>query len=168
MKSTDEAEFTELVNAKGMALRRTAYLMCGDWHLAEDAVQTVFVKVHLSWHRIRRHDNVDAFLRTTLFRVVIDNRRRKWRRESAAEFLPDTPSPDTAPHDDRDVLVRALRTLPPRQRAAVVLRFWEDMSVEETAGLMGCAVGTVKSQTSKGLAALRVAYIHQTMGSDRT
>lgn len=158
MKSTDEAEFTELVNAKGTALRRIAYLMCGDWHLAEDAVQTVFVKVHLAWHRIRRADNVDAYLRTALFRVVVDARRSKWRRESPAEYVPDRPAPVRAPHDDREVLVAGLRALPPRQRAVVVLRYWEDLSVSETAAALGCAEGTVKSQTSKGLAALRAAY----------
>ena len=155
MSKSYEAEFAELVAAKGAALRRTAYLMCGDWHLAEDLVQGVFVKLHLHWHRIRRQDGFDAYLRTTLFRAFVDTRRLKWRRETPARYVPDSQAPGTEPHDDRDVLVAALRRLPPRQRAAVVLRYWEDLSIEETAGLLGCAVGTVKSQTAKGLAALR-------------
>lgn len=159
MRQADEDEFTELVNAKGTSLRRIAYLMCGDWYLAEDAVQNVFVKVHLSWHRIRRADNIDAYLRTTLVRVVIDARRRRWHRESPAEFLPDTAAPNLSAHDERDALVAALRQLPPRQRAVVVLRYWEDLSIAETAAALGCTEGTVKSQTSKGLAALRAAYV---------
>lgn len=155
MDKSYEAEFAELVAAKGGALRRTAYLMCGDWHLAEDLVQNVFVKVHLHWHRIRRQDAFDGYLRTALFRTFIDSRRLKWRRESPAEYLPDAEAPGSAPSDDRDVLVAALRRIPPRQRAVLVLRYWEDLSVEETAGLLGCAAGTVKSQAAKGLAALR-------------
>lgn len=155
MDRSYEEEFAELVAAKGAALRRSAYLMCGDWHLAEDLVQGVFVKLHLHWHRVRRQDGVDAYLRTVLFRTFVDSRRLKWRRESPAEYVPDSQAPVAEPHDDRDVLVAALRRLPPRQRAVVVLRYWEDLSIEETAGLLGCAVGTVKSQTAKGLATLR-------------
>ncbi|MEZ0106444.1 RNA polymerase sigma-70 factor (sigma-E family) [Catenulispora sp. EB89] len=155
MDRSYEAEFAEVVAAKGAALRRTAYLMCGDWHLAEDLVQAVFVKVHLHWRRIRRQDSFDAYLRTTLFRVYIDTRRSKWRRETPAEYLPDVEARGTGPSDDRDILVAALRRIPPRQRAVLVLRYWEDLSIEETAGLLGCAAGTVKSQAAKGLAALR-------------
>lgn len=155
MDSSYEAEFAELVAAKGGALRRTAYLMCADWHLAEDLVQTVFVKVHLHWRRIRRQESFDAYLRTTLFHAFLDTRRAKWRRETPAEYLPDLEAPGTEPSDDREVLVAALRRIPPRQRAVLVLRYWEDLSVEETAGLLGCAAGTVKSQAAKGLAALR-------------
>ena len=155
MDRSYEAEFAELVAAKGAALRRTAYLMCGDWHLAEDLVQGVFVKIHLHWRRIRRQDTFDAYLRTTLFHAYLDTRRAKWRRETPAEYLPELEAPGTEPHDDRDVLVAALRRIPPRQRAVLVLRYWEDLSVEETAGLLGCAAGTVKSQAAKGLAALR-------------
>ena len=160
MDKSYEAEFAELVAAKGAALRRTAYLMCGDWHLAEDLVQGVFVKIHLHWHRIRRQDTFDAYLRTTLFRTFLDSRRLKWRRETPAEYLPEVEAPGTGPSDDRDVLVAALRRIPPRQRAVLVLRYWEDLSVEETAGLLGCAAGTVKSQTAKGLAALRPLLAH--------
>jgi RNA polymerase sigma-70 factor (sigma-E family) len=155
MDRSYEAEFAELVAAKGAALRRTAYLMCGDWHLAEDLVQAAFVKIHLHWRRIRRQESFDAYLRTVLFHAYLDTRRAKWRRETPAEYLPDVAAPGTAPSDDRDVLVAALRRIPPRQRAVLVLRYWEDMSVEETAGLLGCTAGTVKSQAARGLAALR-------------
>jgi RNA polymerase sigma-70 factor (sigma-E family) len=155
MDRSYEAEFAELVAAKGGALRRTAHLMCGDWHLAEDLVQGVFVKLHLNWRRVRREGSVDPYLRKILFHAYLDTRRAKWRRETPAEYLPDAEAPGTAASDDRDVLVAALRRLPTRQRAVLVLRYWEDLSVEETAGLLGCAAGTVKSQASKGLAALR-------------
>ena len=155
MDKSYEAQFAEVVAAKGAALRRTAYLMCGDWHLAEDLVQGVFVKLHLHWHRVRRGETFDAYLRTTLFHTFVDTRRLKWRKETPAEHMPDGEAPGTAPHDDRDVLVAALRRLPPRQRAGLVLRYWEDLSVEETAAALGCAVGTVKSQAARGLAALR-------------
>ena len=109
MDKSYEAEFAELVAAKGGALRRAAYLMCGDWHLAEDLVQNVFVKVHLHWHRIKRQDSFDGYLRTVLFRTFVDSRRLKWRREYPAEYLPDAETPGSAPSDDRDVLVAALR-----------------------------------------------------------
>jgi RNA polymerase sigma-70 factor (sigma-E family) len=155
MDKSYEAQFAQLVAAKGGALRRTAYLMCGDWHLAEDLVQSVFVKVHLHWRRIRRQDSFDAYLRKVLFNAYLDTRRAKWRRETPAEYLPDLEAPEAGSSDDRDVLVAALRRIPARQRAVLVLRYWEDLSVEETAGLLGCAAGTVKSQAAKGLAALR-------------
>ena len=108
MDKSYEAEFAELVAAKGIALRRTAYLMCGDWHLAEDLVQGVFVKVHLHWHRIRRHETFDAYLRTMLFRTFVDSRRRTWRGETPVEHLPDLPAPGTEPDRDMGRLQRRI------------------------------------------------------------
>jgi RNA polymerase sigma-70 factor (sigma-E family) len=163
MERPDDGEFSELVAARSHALRRTAYLMCGDWHQAEDLAQIAFIKLHAAWGRIRRREDLDAYLRKTLLRTCIDEKRRaRWRREQpASDTLPDRPALDAAADSaaaDRDLLVAALRTLPAVQRAVLVLRFWEDQSVEETARLLGCSAGTVKSQTSRGLAALRAEF----------
>lgn len=156
MRGPDEAEFGELVAARAHALRRTAYLLCGDWHQAEDLVQVTFMKLHASWHRVRRQEAFDAYLRKTLLRACVDEKRRaRWRREAPTDVLPEVADPVAPPDGVRDVLVAGLRQLPPRQRATLVLRFFEDLSVEETARLLACSPGTVKSQTSKGLAALR-------------
>ncbi|MEZ0110157.1 RNA polymerase sigma-70 factor (sigma-E family) [Catenulispora sp. EB89] len=156
MRGPDEAEFDELVAGRAHALRRTAYLMCGDWHQAEDLVQVTFMKLHASWQRVRRQEAFDAYLRKTLLRSFIDEKRRaRWRREAPTAVLPEVVAPGPEPDGVRDMLVGGLRQLPPRQRATLVLRYFEDQSVEETARLLGCSPGTVKSQTSKGLAALR-------------
>ncbi|GAA1950764.1 SigE family RNA polymerase sigma factor [Catenulispora subtropica] len=158
----DDEEFARLVAARSHALRRTAYLMCGDWHQAEDLVQVSFIKLHAAWSRVRRRDDLDAYLRRILLRACIDEKRRAWwrREQPASGALPDSvgepqaPDPaDTLSH--RGALVAALRALPAGQRAVLVLRFWEDQSVEETARLLGCSPGTVKSQTARGLTALR-------------
>jgi RNA polymerase sigma-70 factor (sigma-E family) len=156
MRGPDETEFSELVAARAHALRRTAFLMCGDWHQAEDLVQVTFMKLHASWHRIRQQEAFDAYLRKTLLRALIDEKRRaRWRREAPTDVLPEVADPAVQPDGVRDVLVAGLRQLPPGQRATIVLRFFEDLSVDETARALGCSPGTVKSQTSKGLAALR-------------
>lgn len=157
MRGSEEAEFDELVAGRAYSLRRTAYLMCGDWHQAEDLVQVTFMKLHASWHRIRRQEAFDAYLRKTLLRALIDEKRRaRWRWEAPTDVLPEVVDPAPLPDGVRDLLVAGLRRLPPRQRATLVLRYFEDLSVEETAHALGCSPGTVKSQTSKGLAALRV------------
>jgi RNA polymerase sigma-70 factor (sigma-E family) len=157
MRGPSEAEFSELVAARSHALRRIAYLMCGDWHQAEDMVQDAFFKLYTAWHRVQAGDGLDAYLRTILIRTCIDERRRGWwRRESPSAVVPDVVDHATgSPSGDREMLVAGLRKLAAGQRAVLVLRFWEDLSVEETAGILGCSVGTVKSQTSRGLAALR-------------
>ena len=160
----DDVEFGELVAARSLALRRTAYLMCGDWHQAEDMVQVAFIKLHAAWGRVRRRKDLDAYLRRTLLRTCIDEKRRaRWHREHpASDALPDIveapqrSDPETL--SDRDALVAALRALPPGQRAVLVLRFWEDQSVEETARLLRCSIGTVKSQTARGLTAMRAVF----------
>lgn len=171
MQRPDDDEFSELVAARFPALRRTAYLMCGDWHQAEDLTQVAFIKLHAAWGRVRRRDDLDAYLRKTLLRACIDEKRHvRWRREyPASDALPEPASADgavDAATAERDALVAALRTLPPGQRAVLVLRFWEDQSVEETARLLGCSNGTVKSQTARGLAALRVEIASPAYAAD--
>ena len=156
MRGPDEKEFGELVAGRSHALRRTAYLMCGDWHQAEDLVQTTFVKLYCAWGKVSRRDDLDAYLRKTLLHVCIDEKRRGWfRREWPTSAPPDVPDSATVPVHDRDLLVGGLRRIAPGQRAVLVLRYWEDLDVEETARVLGCSTGTVKSQTARGLAALR-------------
>ncbi|GAA2002571.1 SigE family RNA polymerase sigma factor [Catenulispora subtropica] len=156
MRGPDEKEFGELVAGRSHALRRTAYLMCGDWHQAEDLVQTTFIKLFCAWNKVDRADSLDAYLRKTLLHACIDEKRRGWfRREWPTADPPDVADVPPFPPADRDLLVAGLRRLAPGQRAVLVLRFWEDLDVEETARALGCSAGTVKSQTARGLAALR-------------
>jgi RNA polymerase sigma-70 factor (sigma-E family) len=154
MSERDEA-FAEYFAARSDAMRRTAYLLCGDWHRAEDLVQTAFTKLYLAWDRVSRHEVLDGYLRRTLIRTFLDERRRGWwRRERVSDVPMDGAQPADSP-ETRLVILQALTAVPPRQRAVLVLRYWEDLSVEETAGVLGCASGTVKSQAAKGLQALR-------------
>jgi RNA polymerase sigma-70 factor (sigma-E family) len=152
----DDARFSEFVVARWGALVQTAYLLTGDFHEAEDLVQTTLAKVYPQWGRIR-DDTVASYLR----RALVNNNRSRVRRRRVAQlltpFLPETPAPpsSTDTGEDRDLLVAALAGLPERQRAVVVLRYWEDLSLEEVAHELGCSVGTVKSQASRALAKLR-------------
>ena len=156
--SQRETEFGDYYVRRAPAMRATAFLLCGDWHLAEDLVQTAFTKLYLAWNRIGRHGSLDPYVRRVILRAFLDHRRRPWRREHPTEpaATPETAGPGDAT-DDRVVLLRALSALPARQRATLVLRFWEDQSVEECARLLGVSTGTVKSQTARGLDKLRVA-----------
>ncbi|HEX5598148.1 MAG TPA: SigE family RNA polymerase sigma factor [Micromonosporaceae bacterium] len=153
--SDRDTEFAEYFAARSGTMRGTAYLLCGDWHRAEDLVQTAFTKLYLAWDRISRHEVLDAYARKILIRAFLDERRRGWwRRERVGGELAEQPGPPEAP-EERLVLLQALATVPARQRAVLVLRYWEDMSVEETAFLLQCSPGTVKSQASRGLETLR-------------
>jgi RNA polymerase sigma-70 factor (sigma-E family) len=151
-------EFAAYYTARGGTLRNTAYLLCGDWHLAHDLAQTALIKLYLAWPRVNRQSSLDAYARQVLVRVFLDERRRPWRRErtgaDAAVF--DRPAPDPAVAE-RMAVRAALAEVPPRQRAVLVLRFWLDLSVEQAAEAMRCSPGTVKSQTARGLATLRAA-----------
>jgi RNA polymerase sigma-70 factor (sigma-E family) len=158
-----EQEFDAYFRARRDAVRRTAYLLCGDWHRADDHAQAAFVALHRHWRRIRDRDALDAWMRKTLVRTVVDESRRPWRRERSTEDPVETTAvADRAdgPADSvvtRHVLVDGLRVVPPRQRAVLVLRFLEGLDVAATAEVLGCSEGTVKSQTAHGLAALRAA-----------
>jgi RNA polymerase sigma-70 factor (sigma-E family) len=153
--------FAEYYASRGAVMRNTAYLLCGDWHLAEDLTQTAFTKLYLAWRRVDRHEALDQYLRRTLVRVYLDEKRRPWRREYATEpgAVFDEPVLDPGA-EDRLVLLSALAAVPPRQRAALVLRFWADLPVEQVADILGCSTGTVKSQTARGLQALRGVLDH--------
>lgn len=157
MGKVDHAQFTQYVADRRAIVRRTAYLLCGDWHLADDLTQTAFIKLYSSWDRIRNRDAMDAYVRTCLTRSVVDESRRPWRREKTVEAMPDNPAPsDIASTVTQQQVVRdALATVPPGQRATLVLRFFEGLDVAATAAALGCSEGNVKSQTARGLAALR-------------
>jgi RNA polymerase sigma-70 factor (sigma-E family) len=151
-----EQGFTDYFASRSGALRGTAYLLCGDWHRAEDLVQTAFVKLYRAWNRVSAHDTLDAYTRRILVRTYLDeNRRGFFFREKPTADHDEVSAPPVGSPEDRLVLLHALTGVAPRQRAALVLRFWEDMSVEDTARAMGCTEGTVKSQTARGLDALR-------------
>lgn len=147
-----DREFGEYVDARALVMRRTAFLLCGDWHRAEDIVQTALIKLYGAWSRVRR-DSVDAYARKVLVRTAIDDGRRGFfQRERTVDAVPESPVAD---HSSDLDLKLALDALPPGQRAVVVLRYWEDLSITETARILGRTEGTVKSQAAKGLAALR-------------
>lgn len=153
-KAERDRTFAEFVAARRTRLRRIAYALCGDWALAEDLVQTALEKAYVAWPRIRRQGAEEAFVRRILVRARIDETRRPWRREQSAAALPDRADTVTEPEDHSDLL-RALQSLPPMQRKVVVLRYWLDLSVAQTAAELGIGVGTVKSHSSRGLTALR-------------
>lgn len=149
-------DFRSFVAARSPALLRTAYMLTGNRADAEDLVQTALAKTYLSWDRIREREAVDGYVR----RILVNTQTSFWRRrkidERPTEVLPERAGRDeTADHDLHDALWNALTGLPKRQRAMVVLRYYEDLTEAETAQLMGVSVGTVKSTTSRALAKLR-------------
>jgi RNA polymerase sigma-70 factor (sigma-E family) len=154
-ESVREREFREFTEARQAQLRRSAYLLCGDWHQAQDLTQTTLMKLYAAWGRVRQDGNVEAYARTILTRTFIDQyRRRRWREEPM-ENVPELPSAEPDMPELRLVMQSALMELPPRYRAVLVLRFWEDWSVEQTAEALRVTPGTVKSQSARGLARLR-------------
>jgi RNA polymerase sigma-70 factor (sigma-E family) len=159
-----DREFAEYYAANGARLRTTAYLLCGDWHQAEDLTQITFTKLYRAWRRITQREVLDRYSRQVLLRAYLDERRRPWRREASTEpahLRLDQPveGPDV---ERRMVLRSALAALPARQRVVLVLRFWDDLPVDEVAEILGLPTGTVKSQTARGLERLRAQ-----LGGDR-
>lgn len=154
MRSDQQGEYQQFVAARGPALRQAAYLLCGNWHEAEDLTQTALTKLYLAWRKVRM-ETAEAYARTVLFRVFLDTRRSvRFRKEQLTAVPPERPTTGAEP-EERIVMWEALGEIPPRQRAVLVLRFWHDLSVDETASMMRCAPGTVKSQSSRGLDSLR-------------
>ncbi|TCC41178.1 SigE family RNA polymerase sigma factor [Kribbella speibonae] len=154
-----DREFVEFVEGAGAALRRTAFLVSGDRHRADDVVQDALYKLYLAWPKVRRVSNPFAYARRMVVNAAYDGKRRPWRREVAIADVPDQVGYDdfAAGHAERDEVLAALQSLGPRQRACVVLRYYEDLSVEQTAEILGCSTGTVKSQAARGLDTLRRA-----------
>ncbi|GAA4252408.1 sigma-70 family RNA polymerase sigma factor [Dactylosporangium darangshiense] len=159
MKASDEAEFRDFATVRMAGWRRTAYLLCRDWDLAEDVVATMLGRLYRQWPRRSAIVNLDAYVSTMLVRALLDERRRPWRRERPADFDADYEHPVSAAADagtvDRLTLDAYLAQLGPRRRAVLVLRFYCDLSVEDTAEALGISIGTVKSQTARGLETLR-------------
>jgi RNA polymerase sigma-70 factor (sigma-E family) len=154
----EQVGFGQFVAARSPALLRSAWLLTGDEALAEDLVQTVLARVWPRWDRIYRSDSsAEAYVRRAMVTTYANWWRRRWRAEQPTARVPEHPVPADryAEADDRSEVRRALAVLPPRQRAVIVLRYYEDLTETQTAGVLGCSVGTVKSQTSKALAKLR-------------
>jgi RNA polymerase sigma-70 factor (sigma-E family) len=164
MPADDEERqrFREYFVARREAVRRTAYLLCGDWHWADDLTQTAFVRLAARWHQVRDPGALDAYLHTCLLRSYLAEARRLWRRrERSVAQVPDALGAEdgTEAITRQLVVARALRELSARQRATLIYRFYQQLGVADTAAVMGCSEGTVKSQTSRGLASLRVALV---------
>jgi RNA polymerase sigma-70 factor (sigma-E family) len=153
-----EAAYVEYVASRQGRLRRIAYALCGDWHQAEDLLQTALTKLYVAWPRVHRDGREDAYVRQILVRTNIDAHRRARRQElPGLDGLDDAVPDSTTMVADRSELFEALQRLPQMQRKAVLLRHWLDLSVDQTARELGIGQGTVKSHTARGLAALQAA-----------
>lgn len=165
--SIDQTDFDAFAHARSADLVRFAYLLVGNHHVAEDLVQQVLANLYFSWSRIRRRAAVDAYVRTALLRAAISWRRRaavRWERPT--DVLPEVSTGASADTTDIEAaLESALRQLPPRQRAAVVLRYYCDYSEAEAADSLGCSVGNVKSLTSRGVQRLRSGLLGSELSS---
>jgi RNA polymerase sigma-70 factor (sigma-E family) len=153
--SLAEDDFVQFAEAVAPRLRRTAFLLCGDWHTAEDLAQTTLAKVFASWHRIRDANAVSAYAMRTLLNSYLAESRKKRLGELLTSRLPERPVEQPSP-ELRMAVLAALATLPPRARAVVILRYWADQSVDQTAALLGCSPGNVKSQSARALDKLRL------------
>ncbi len=159
-RSSRDAEFSAYLEARRPALLRTAYLLTGgDVHTAEDVLQTALAKLYLSWDKVHERESLDAYVRRILTNETTSLWRRAWRRrEVTQETLPERRAgahTDTYDDGTSAALWELVQTLPPKARAVVVLRYYEELTEAETAATLGISVGTVKSQTSRALAALR-------------
>jgi RNA polymerase sigma-70 factor (sigma-E family) len=164
MRPADEERFRAFARNQAAPLRRCAYLFCGDWHTAEDLMQTTLIKIYQAWHRVEQQETAGRYARTVLLRTWLDEKRRPWRRsEIGLADPPEVADTGAGPEEQagrawaRDLVHTALLEVPPRQRAVLVLRYFDDLSIAETAATMGCTEGTVKSQAARGLANLRAA-----------
>ncbi len=147
--------FEEFVASRGRDLWRSAWLLTGDAHKAEDLVQTALLKCWRRWSSIANDGAVEAYVRRAMVTTYTDWWRRKWRSELPTEVLPDGASTAAYAVEERQDALAALAGLPRGQRAVLVLRYYDDLTEAQTAEVLGVTVGTVKSQTSRALAALR-------------
>lgn len=157
MKNVRDEEFHAYVLDRRQGLLRTATLLtAGDRHHAEDVVQSTLTRLYLSWPLFSRAANRDGYARRALVNAFIDEQRRPWRRrEHVVKTLPEPPTVLDSGSSRADRLLVAMRDLPPRMRATIVCRYFDDLSVTETADVLGCSPGTVKSQTARALGHLR-------------
>lgn len=161
MRADQERQFEHVVASRYDGLRRAAYVLVGDAHHAEDLAQLVLMRLHRSWHRVEDVRDLDAYLHVVLVNTARSWWKRQWHGETPTASLPDRPAADGAEQvvDLRDALVRALGGLGRDQREVLVLRHLAGLSEAETAAALSCSVGTVKSRTSRALAALRDAGV---------
>ena len=161
MAGRDSAAFAEFATARSAALFRAAYLMVGDHGLAEDLLQEALTKTYVAWPRLRDVNNAEAYTRKAITTTAISWWRRKsWQAEKPRDDVPEQATRgDSAGSEhvlaERDWLWAEVQKLPPKQRAAIVLRYYEDLTEAQTAAALGCSIGTVKSQVSTGLKRLR-------------
>jgi RNA polymerase sigma-70 factor (sigma-E family) len=156
-----DAEFAAYFAAHFDGARRIGYALCGDWVEAEELAQAAFVRVYARWSAVRVA-TTGAYLRTVLTRLFLDSGRRGRARERSTAELPELPvEAPLGRVEERMLLVAALQAVPPRQRTVLVLRFVQDLSIEQVAEVMKCSAGTVKSQTARGLDTLRGAYLER-------
>lgn len=155
MRRADEEQFRVFVSERMDRWRRSAFLLCRDWHAADDLVSVTVGRIFEKWRKVAAADNPDAYSRRILARAWADECRRSWRRELPSDDLPDGALPADHRIEDQRSLAELLDALGPRQRAVVVLRFYLGMSVEDTAEALGISSGTVKSQSARALTTLR-------------
>jgi RNA polymerase sigma-70 factor (sigma-E family) len=154
--SEEHRQFREYFAARRDTVRRTAYMLCGDWHWADDLTQSAFMRLAVSWRKVNDGQALDAYVRTCLVRAYFADLRRVWRRrERSVAEPPDVAMPADGGPTDRAAFLAALRRLPPRQRAVLVCRYYQDLDVAATAQALGYSQGTVRSQAARGLAKLR-------------
>lgn len=157
MDATADDEFSQFMHSRWTQLVRLGYGLTGDLHTAEDLAQTAFARAYASWGRVRKADDPDAYVR----RIVVNANHNRFRKVRVSELLTDSlpellaSADGVSQRDDRALLVQELMRLSHGQRAAVVLRYWLDLSESETASILGCSIGNVKSQAARGLAKLR-------------
>jgi RNA polymerase sigma-70 factor (sigma-E family) len=164
-----EDEFRDFVTARSAALLRTAFLLAGDWATAEDLLQTALTKTYLAWKRLGQIEAIEPYARRVLVNTATSWWRRRWHGERPTEFVPERAAPDRLDEQlERDALWRHVKALPARQRAVLVLRFYEDMSEAQTAALLNISAGTVKSQTSRALGTLRQRLAAEGLGPQLT
>jgi RNA polymerase sigma-70 factor (sigma-E family) len=155
MRPESEQEFVEFVSARLHRLHRTAYLLCGDADRADDIVQSTVTALYVHWRRAKAADNLDGYVHRMLVRRFIDERRLSWSKVLLIRATPDRAAPPERSVEERDLVTSALAQLPGGQRAALVLRYFCDLSIADTAAALRCSEGNVKSQTARGLAGLR-------------
>jgi RNA polymerase sigma-70 factor (sigma-E family) len=157
MRPETQREYVEYLTGSLPRLHRTAYLLCGDRYRADDIVQATALALYVHWRRVRAADNVDGYVHRTLVRQYLNTQRLAWSRVLLTTRVPDSLAPPDSSVEERDALAGALAGLPPGQRTVLVLRYYCDLSVEDTALAMRCSTGNVKSQSARGLSALRAA-----------
>jgi RNA polymerase sigma-70 factor (sigma-E family) len=148
-------EYVEFLASRLPRLQQAAYLLCGDRHRAEDIVQATALNLYLKWRRARAAQNIDGYVHRMLVREFLGQRRLRWAGVVLTDRVPEPPPRPTDDIENRDAVLAGLAQLPAGQRAVIVLRFYSDLSVADTAAALSCSTGNVKSQTARGLATLR-------------